>query len=68
MMKIEENKRQCKKCLATKNRIVAGKYPDDKNIRWVDEFGKQWNGKLCPDCNVERAKETMKKIRKGDNA
>lgn len=62
----EKNVRQCKECLQTKQRILAGKYPDNKNICWVNEYGRQWNGKLCPDCNVERAKNTMRKIR-GNN-
>jgi len=64
MSTTEENKRQCKKCLIVKKRIADGKYPDAKNIRWVDDSNKQWNGKLCPDCNVERARDTMQKIRK----
>lgn len=63
----ESNLRQCKQCLTTKKRTLAGKYPDNKNVKWVDEHGRQWNGKLCPECNAQRAKLTMRKIRGGSN-
>lgn len=60
---IEENIRFCKVCLLPKKRILNGKYPNGKDNCWVDENSKQWNGKVCPDCNLKRCKQTMKKIR-----
>lgn len=52
---------KCKKCLITKTRYMAGKYKSGK--KWVDEQGKQWNGHVCPICNVFRAKDSMRKSR-----
>ena len=59
----EINKRHCKICLNLKQRILNGKYPNGKDSCWVDENSRQWNGKVCPDCNVKRCKDTMKKVR-----
>lgn len=54
--------RTCKVCGKDKKRIYAGKY-NYKDKKWVDETGKQWMGRTCPDCNVVRSKHTMRKTR-----
>jgi len=58
----EENVTICKLCGLLKRRILIGKF-DDKNKKWADESGKLWNGKLCPQCQVIRSKENMRKNR-----
>lgn len=58
----EDNVRTCKVCNQNKKRISAGKY-NFKDKRWVDETGKQWMGRTCPDCNVKRSKSTMRNTR-----
>ena len=61
-MNIETSLIKCKKCALVKTRYLAGKYgKGDK--KWVDEAGKMWNGHVCPECNVARAKGTMKASR-----
>lgn len=60
--KQEVNVRTCKMCQQPKQRIFAGKF-NFKDSRWVDETGKQWMGRTCPDCNVIRARSTMAKGR-----
>ncbi len=52
---MEINKTLCKKCGKVKDRISAGKF-NSKDKKWVDEFGKAWNGKVCSICNLERVK------------
>jgi ssDNA-binding Zn-finger/Zn-ribbon topoisomerase 1 len=55
-IKVETNKRICKKCNKIKMRIQNGKFPNGKDKRWVDESGSQWSGSVCPDCLREAAK------------
>jgi hypothetical protein len=64
---IEKNIRNCKNCKLPKQRILNGKFPNGKDNCWIDEKEKQWNGKVCPDCNVQRCKSTMQKIRSVKN-
>lgn len=59
----ERSTLKCKVCQETKVRIFAGMYPNGKDRKFVDENGKQFNGKCCPSCQIERSKNTMKKIR-----
>lgn len=56
---MEINKTICKVCGQIKDRIEDGKY-NSKDRKWVDEFGKPWNGKKCPPCNSQRVKELMR--------
>ena len=44
----------CKDCGVMKKRFHAGKYPNNKDIRWVDDTGRQFNGKSCAQCNLNR--------------
>ena len=61
---IEQNKRVCKICGATKDRILDGKF-DKYNKRWKDNTGLLWNGNTCPQCHVIKCKENMRKARAG---
>ncbi len=49
----EINKRVCKGCGEEKNRINNGRYPNGKDIRYIDENGKEWSGKYCPKCHKD---------------
>jgi hypothetical protein len=60
---IESNKTICKKCQQMKTRTEDGKYPNSKNKRYIDDQGKLWNGKTCPDCQKNKTKENMKQMR-----
>jgi len=53
---------ECKICKVKIKLMNTGKYANG-NIRWKNEDGKIANGRICPDCNVVRAKSTMKKTR-----
>lgn len=58
----EANLTECRGCLQKKTRINAGRYPS-KNIKYTDELGKLWSGKLCPACNHPRIVAAMQKNR-----
>jgi Zn finger protein HypA/HybF involved in hydrogenase expression len=45
----------CKACSIEKIRVKAGKF-NAKDIRWVDESGDLWNGRICPDCHRENTR------------
>lgn len=59
----DQDLRLCKKCQVLKLRIRAGFYPDQRNYRYVDEHGSEWNGGYCPPCNLERVRDNMRKKR-----
>lgn len=52
--------RQCKQCNEYKVKISVGKFPDGRNTRFEDNFGKQWNGRTCPDCFLLVMQDRMK--------
>ena len=56
----EKNKNQCKQCMRIKMRISAGRFPNKKDTRYVDENGKMWSGQLCPECHKLRMAAYMK--------
>ncbi len=46
----------CKHCGVTKERVMAGRYGNGKDVRWVSPTtGKQWSGHVCSECVVEKA-------------
>lgn len=53
----------CKKCGQEKIRKDAGYFGNGKDRRWVDENGKQWNGRCCPDCVRDKVKNYQKQKR-----
>lgn len=59
-VQVESNLRICKLCNKIKTRISAGKFPNGKDMKYVDENGKQWTGSVCPSCLKEKSKERMK--------
>lgn len=59
----EANIAECKTCKDKKVRILTSYW--GKNKRFVDEHNKLWNGKQCPLCNKDRAKNAMKTLRNG---
>lgn len=64
---VEKNSVVCKVCNQLKVKIEAGFYPGTKrNKKYVDESGKLWNGKKCPDCHKSIAKKVMQAYRLPD--
>jgi hypothetical protein len=55
--------RECKICHNVKVRIRQGEFPDGKSPKYCDQFNKLWNGLNCPECNVDKTREKMKKSR-----
>lgn len=53
----------CKLCGETKKRYIAGKYPNGKDKKYVDENGKEFSGHRCPQCHKEKAAQ-LKRIQK----
>lgn len=61
-METERDMVTCRKCSEIKPRIKKGKY-NETNHKYVDDNGRAWNGRSCPECNAERVKIKMQKIR-----
>lgn len=53
---------QCKTCNQIKVKKFIGKY-DANNKKYVDEHGKAWNGRKCPQCQVDHTKHRMRELR-----
>jgi len=52
----------CKDCKHTVVRILSGKYPNARDKRWVDTYGRCFNGAVCPKCHSTRvAKKNAEK-------
>ncbi len=60
---MEVNRKKCKVCGEEKNRIAAGKFPNNRDKRWIQDDGKLWNGLTCGDCNVKASFNKMRKHR-----
>jgi ssDNA-binding Zn-finger/Zn-ribbon topoisomerase 1 len=54
---------KCKRCNELKVRVQNGTFGNPKNKRHVDESGKQWSGRTCPDCHRNRSAVNMKTLR-----
>lgn len=61
--KKESNLSKCTKCQEIKTRIQNGKQPDGINKVWMDEHGKKWNGRRCPECVLKNMKGRMQTLR-----
>lgn len=59
----EIQQKVCKICNQLKSRIQMGTFPNKSCKRWIDESGKQWSGKVCPECQANRAKVNMRRLR-----
>lgn len=61
-MSEEVNLTTCKICRQLKHRILLGKYPNNRDKKWVSESGKQWCGTVCPECHANKVKSRYKKV------
>jgi len=67
-----ENKEQdmstCRVCGQIKKRITCGQYLS-KNKRFVDENGKQWCGRKCPDCHrsIQKSRQIDRRSKKKEH-
>lgn len=46
---------RCTYCGNTHTRYLAGRYPNGKDKKWVDENGREFSGRTCPSCHASRA-------------
>jgi Zn finger protein HypA/HybF involved in hydrogenase expression len=46
----------CKDCGKPVKRYRHCKRPNGKDIRFVDETGKEWNGRRCPTCHADKVR------------
>lgn len=63
----EKKFKPCKICEEVKEAVASGFYGDGKTRKWTNEFGQLWNGRVCPECNVIRAKIIMREFRAKSN-
>ena len=54
-----EGKRQCKVCAQEKVHVFV-KVSKSKNYLYADEHGRLWKGKVCPECQAAKRRETYK--------
>lgn len=52
----------CVSCQQLKRRFNAGVF-NRNNRRYVDEEGKHWSGRNCPQCHVEKIRLNMRNLR-----
>jgi hypothetical protein len=62
-VKLEQNMSKCSVCQEIKLRVQVGKYPDNRNKKWVDDKGDLWVGRKCSDCVRKQMKVRMQKLR-----
>lgn len=48
--------RKCKVCSELVPRLFKEYYPNNKDRKFVDLNGSQWNGNVCPKCVRNKAK------------
>jgi hypothetical protein len=46
---------KCTYCSKVYTRYLAGRYPNGKDKKWVDENGREFSGRTCPACHAGRA-------------
>lgn len=61
MSNLSTGKLICKVCSEKKVRVKIGKRKTGSIF--VDQVAREWNGKVCPDCNKNRVKTSMQKLR-----
>lgn len=64
--KAPDTLRQCKKCNIVKVRNPAGKFPNNRDTKFVDDKGLSWNGAVCPECGRKKMNAHMKAKRNKD--
>lgn len=53
----------CKICSRELKRFNQGKYPNGRDYKYINEDGRQWNGRSCPDCHSASVAAKSKSIR-----
>jgi hypothetical protein len=53
---------QCKSCAKFIKKYNAGYYPNQRDIKWCDEEGILFNGRVCPQCHSDKQIQTRKII------
>lgn len=53
----------CKQCNKTLLKISDGTFPNGLDTRWINDKGKLWSGRCCPDCHKENTKTHLKNKR-----
>lgn len=55
---------KCTFCTKVCTRYLAGRYPNGKDKKWVDEKGREFSGRTCPPCHSNRiAKNKRRRIK-----
>lgn len=55
---------KCNYCSKVFTRFLAGRYPNGKDKKWVDENGREFSGRTCPACHANRAAQSGRVRRK----
>lgn len=63
---IETSVIRCTFCARTFTRYLAGRYPNGKDKKWVNENGKEFSGRTCPSCHSNRSASSNRNRRKTD--
>jgi len=56
--------KECKLCNQVQPAYYDGLFGDGKTKKFVNADGQQWNGRICPTCQVECARLNMREKRK----
>lgn len=56
----------CNTCNESKVRNAAGKFPNGRDTKYVNEKERSWSGKKCPDCQRTKMNKHMKAKRSTD--
>lgn len=59
----EANKVICKQCGFLQTKIASGKYPNGKDIKYLNEYGGEWSGKVCPLCHRKNNRDRNRRNR-----
>ena len=51
---------QCKSCLKFVKKYNAGYFPNQRDIKWCDDEGRLFNGKVCPQCHTDKQVQNRK--------
>lgn len=56
----------CKVCAKEHKKFNAGRYPNGKDVRFVDDNDREWSGRVCPTCHSTRnaKRQKTKRLRK----
>lgn len=56
--------KECKICGIEHKRFKGDIYPNGKDFKFVNEEGREWSGRVCPQCHSTRNAKRQKKKRK----